>query len=75
MNDYMKEQLKKSSKGKVDHYVIGVGEVKKAKSEALKKKKERQTSTKYETPEGQRNNVILRKGKKRPEHGPWPIAD
>lgn len=36
----MKEQLKKSSKGKVDHYVIGVGGVKKAKSEALKKKKE-----------------------------------
>lgn len=37
-------------------------------------KPDRQTSTKHETPAGQRANAALRKGMKRPEHGPWPIA-
>lgn len=48
-----------------------------AKQSALSKRispKERQTSTKHETPEGQRKNATLRKGTKRPESGPWPIA-
>lgn len=38
------------------------------------KKDPRHYRTDMESEEGQRKNAQLRKGKKRPEHGQWPIA-
>lgn len=41
---------------------------------ALNAAKGSQHRTDLETPARQAKNAVLRKGMKRPEHGPWPIA-